>query len=263
MRPGISFDLDGVLIQNPFGRGVGPRVRTHIRQSPRLRTLPEAEANSLIDQAIRKRWGEHMASGDFVAAYDWDTVYSSVSRDFDWHPVPDVATLVEGFCTDPDMIALLPGAKKCLEALQQDYCLYAATNGYRAYQWPVLESLHIAHFFEDILTPDGLGYAKPDPRFFKTIPNLEIHVGDTLLHDVLGANQANLLSVWVAPDLPASLLEYSPPERPCQQGFNEFLSQNLEATLYRKYHPEADTKSCQPDAVVVNVGELPEWLVQR
>lgn len=260
MRPGISFDLDGVLIQNPFGKGVGPRVKSHIRQSPHLCSLPEAEADALIEQAIRERWGEHMASGNFVEAYNWDAIYSSVSYDFDWHPVPDVATLVEELCAAPDMIALLPGAADCLEALHQTYRLYAATNGYRAYQWPVLESLGIATFFEDIMTPDALGYAKPDPRFFTAAPNLKIHVGDTLVHDVLGANQAGLTSVWVAPDLPVDFQGCSPSERPKQRGFGEFLSRSLEATLYREYHPEADIDACWPDAVVVDVGELPQWL---
>lgn len=261
MRPGISFDLDGVLIQNPFAKGVVPRIKAYIRHSPILQSMPQEEADQLIEHRVREQWGKFMTEGDFVSAYNWDKIYSSVSADFDWHPVPNVATIVEECCTDPNMIALLPGAFECLQALQKDYDLYAATNGYRAYQWPVLEALGIARFFTNIITPDRIGYAKPDLRFFEVIPNLEMHVGDTLLHDVLGANRAGITSIWVMPCLPTAFQLPNPFRRPSQQGFLDFIAQALLSTPYKNYHPEVDPASCLPDAVVVDVGELPHWLL--
>ncbi len=45
MRGTISFDLDGVVMQNPFAKGVTPQVREHIRRGLRLKDLVPAEAN--------------------------------------------------------------------------------------------------------------------------------------------------------------------------------------------------------------------------
>lgn len=254
----ISFDLDGVLIQNPFAKGVFPRMRAHLRQSPRLARLPPEEADARVDAAVRRRWGERMAAGEFVAAYDWDATFAAVAEELGGASPPDVAALVEQCCQDPEMIALLPGALECLEALSgEGYRLYAATNGYHAYQWPVLEALSIARHFAALLTPDRLGYAKPDPRFFEGVPGLVLHVGDTLVHDVLGAKLAGLASVWVAPQLPEELRAVPPAERPRHPAFAAALEASLSATLYREYHPEAGLESCWPDAAAIGAGEVP------
>lgn len=257
----ISFDLDGVLIQNPFQKGVFPHMRQHIRRAAALQSLAPEDADRHIDEAVRNHWGEAMKRGDFVGAYDWDATFRAVNARFGGENSPDVATLVQHYSQDPEMVFLLPGALECLTTLHAEgHRLFASTNGYHAYQWPVLEALGIAHFFEDLLSPEKFGYAKPDPRFFAAIAGLEMHVGDTLVHDVLGANKAGLISVWVAPDLPSHLHDLSPSERSDHADFTGFLAQSLESNLYRAYHVDADLESCHPYAVVVNVRELPRWL---
>lgn len=254
----ISFDLDGVLIQNPFAKGVFPRMRAHLRQSPQLSPLSPEEADARIDAAVRRRWGERMAAGEFVAAYDWDATFAAVAAELGGGAPPDVAALVENYCQDPEMIALLPGALECLEALSREgYRLYAATNGYHAYQWPVLEALGVARHFAALLTPDRLGCAKPDPHFFAGVPGLVLHVGDTLVHDVLGAKLAGLAAVWVAPQLPEKLRVLPPTERPRHPAFGDLLEASLAATPYREYHPEADLENCWPGAAVLGANEVP------
>ncbi len=63
-------------------------------------------------------------------------------------PAPDIAELVQECCRQDGMIALLPGAKEGLSAIQrQGVRIVALTNGYHAYQWPVLEALGVAEFF--------------------------------------------------------------------------------------------------------------------
>lgn len=260
-QPTLSFDLDGVLIQNPFQKGVTPRIREHIRRSPALSGLAKAEADKQIDQMVRQTWGARMASGDYVNAYNWDEIYTETSRSFGGDDAPDISTLVTSCCQEEGMIALLPHAQSSLEAIKAaGFRLVAATNGYYAYQWPVLEALGIAPLFDAVLTPDVVGYAKPDPRFFASIAGLIAHVGDTLVHDVLGANLAGVNSIWLTSNLPQLLNDLTPQARVKHPSFETFLARALEATLYREYHPEATLKTCLPDAVIGDIAEIPELI---
>ncbi len=251
----VSFDLDGVLMQNPFLRGVVPYVREHMRESERLRGVASAEADALIDQAIRETWGERMRSGRFVDAYDWDAIYDEVARAFGAAPVPDVAGLVASFCRDPNMIQLLPGAEEALRSLRDaGLRLVAVTNGFHAFQRPVLVALGIAGYFEDVFTPDRAGFAKPDPRIF-ALAGSSVHVGDTLLHDVLGPRLAGVTAVWLDAHLPDAIRAQPVADRVALPEFRAYLERMFDTVPYRRFHPEATLATCTPDLVVADVCE--------
>ncbi len=251
----VSFDLDGVLMQNPFLRGVFPHARRHMRSSARLRDLAPAEADALVDQAVREAWSERMLAGEFVDAYDWDAIYRDVSDAFGVPPVGDVAELVARYCREPGVITLLPGAEEALHLLRKaGHRLIAITNGHYAYQWPVLEALGIAHSFDEVLTPDRVGYAKPDPRVFERAGST-VHVGDTLLHDVLGPRLAGVTSIWVHAGLPEAIRAIPVRERTADAGFGQYLQQVLESVPFRRFHPEADLANCTPEFVVADALE--------
>lgn len=254
-RATVSFDLDGVLMQNPFLHGIFPHMRRHMRTAERLRDLPPGEADDLVDQAVREAWSERMLAGAFVDAYDWDAIYRDVSEALGAPAVDDISELVVRYCREPGMIGLLPGAE---EALQQLHAagrrLIAITNGHYAYQRPVLEELGIAHHFDEVLTPDRVGFAKPDPRVFE-LARSTVHIGDTLLHDVLGPRLAGVTSVWVHARLPETLRAVPARERTAQAAFHEHLEQVFERVPFRRFHPEADLANCTPDFVVVDALE--------
>jgi putative hydrolase of the HAD superfamily len=264
MKGTISFDLDGVLIQNPFGKGIIPHVRAHIRQGTALRELEPLEAERQIDAAVREAWVSHMARGDLVAAYDWDAIYNGVSEQFGGEPVPAVAELVVQYAAQEGMIALLPGAKAGLAQLQEaGFRLVAATNGYHAYQWPVLEALGIAHYFSAALTPDVVGYAKPDPRFLASLTDLRAHVGDTLMHDVLVANLSGVAAVWLEAELPDAVRALPLSKRTGAAAFREHHHEVWANAPFRRYHPEGTLEACWPDVAVTDVEEAAVYLLGR
>lgn len=254
----VSFDLDGVVMQNPFERGVEPFVWEHIRQAPSLQALDPAEAHRLVREAIHSCWNQRMANGEFVSAFNWDIIFNEVSQDFEGQPVPDVAGLVNHFCRVEDTIACLPGVPKGLERLQAaGVRLIALTNGYHPYQWPVLQSLKLDHLFDAVVTPEVVGYAKPDPRIFHSIPALFAHVGDTLVHDVVGANLASVRSIWLNPLVPEELRgEYTEAE-----DLKPYLEEVIATDPRSRYHPEANLETCMPNAVVADVNEAAEILL--
>jgi putative hydrolase of the HAD superfamily len=255
-RPVVSFDLDGVIMRGPFVSVVRPRIWEHLGQGSGLAHLAAEERDQHIWGAVRHEHDRRLSAHDYVAAWNWQDIYDEVSRGFGGARVPDLATIVREACSVDETIALLPGARLGLQRLKNaGMALVATTNGYHAYQWPVLEKLGVADFFEAVITPDVAGFAKPDPRIFELAPGLIAHVGDLLLHDVLAANLAGLQSVWLDADLPAAFVEVAPTERPTASGFQEYLSKTLDSSRYRRFHPEGTLLNCTPTAVVRDVDE--------
>lgn len=260
----VSFDLDGVIQENPWEKGIGPRIRQHLRRSPLLTGLPAEEADRRATAAIRQAWGRRAAAGEFVACFDWDAVYYEASLDLHLEPPPPVAGMVEEFCAIDGMIRLLPGGRSGpLLLKERGYQVVAITNGYHAYQWPVLRALGIDCLFDAIITPEAAGYAKPDPRLFASVPGLVAHVGDSLLHDILGANLAGLVSVWLHAELPPHFQRAAPLDRACSSGFEAYLEHVMRASPFVPYHPEASAITCLPDAVVVDADEAARVLIER
>jgi FMN phosphatase YigB (HAD superfamily) len=260
--PAVSFDLDGVIMRGPWSSTIRPRIWAHLALSPELAHLAEEQREQHIWQAVRAEHERRLAERDFVGAWNWQHIYEEVNRGLRGEPVPDVATIVRAACQVENAIALLPGAWTGLQRLvREGVRLIATTNGYHAYQWPVLEQLGVAEFFEAVVTPDVAGFAKPDPRIFGVVPGLRAHVGDILMHDVLGANLAGLDSVWLHAELPDEFVALAPRDRPSAPGFVAFLTEALEASRYRPFHPEATPESCMPDVVVRDVDEAADVLL--
>jgi putative hydrolase of the HAD superfamily len=76
-----------------------------------------------------------------------------------------------------------------------------------------LDDLGVSPHFVRVFSSSQLGLRKPDPRIFqeclrtlKADPSETIYVGNSFLHDVVGAKGAGLRSIWVNDD-PAGLEE--------------------------------------------------------
>jgi FMN phosphatase YigB (HAD superfamily) len=254
--PVVSFDLDGVIMRGPFVTSVRPRVWAHLSQSSGLAHLAAEDRERHIWQAVRGEHDRRLSERDHVGAWNWQSIYDDVSRGIGGEPVPDLATIVREACQIDSAVMLLPGAASGLQRLADAGArIVAITNGYYAYQWPVLEVLGVANLFEAVITPDVAGFAKPDPRIFGLVPGLIGHVGDLLLHDVLGANLAGIQSIWIDPELPEAFRGWSPAERTRVEGFDEYVAASLDTSRYRRFHPEATPRLCMPTAVVRDVDE--------
>ncbi len=205
-----------------------------------------------------------MRQHDFVAAYNWDAIYNDVSERFGGAPVGNVADMVKRCCEIEGMIALLPGAKEGLEQLHDHgFDLVASTNGFYTYQWPVLEALGVADHFSRVLTPDRVGFAKPDPRLFESVSDLRAHVGDMLFHDVLAANMAEVASVWLNGELPQEVLALPLEDRASSEAFLAYHENYWRRAPYRKYHHEVALEACLPTVVVKDVTEAAAFLIAR
>lgn len=260
-RPSVGFDLDGVLIRNPFETCVVPRLAALLKATPGLKDLGEHEATRAVRQRVSGGWQRRMGAGDLVGAYDWDAIYREVAVELGGEPELaggiDVARWVRECCGEDGHIAALPGAREALEGLAElGARLVVVTNGFAAYQVPVLDALGLLPYFDAVVTPERVGAAKPQPRIFEAAGPLDLFVGDTLVHDVLGARAAGVAAAWLHRCLPPELAALPPRERARHPAIAGVIEGSLAASPHRRFHPEADIESCRPDYVLASVDEV-------
>lgn len=202
----VSFDLDGVLMRNPFELGVEPYVVAHVLADASRRPAGLADDAPPDETAVRRA-----IDGGFLrrlraggpAAYDWDAIYGEVAAGFGATPPPPVEDLVRRFTAEPGMVATHPGAFEALALVREAglRCI-AVTNGFSTFQRPVLAALGLDAAFDALVSPLETGTIKPDPGMFRGLGGLVAHLGDTLWHDVLGARRARIDALWVHPRAP-------------------------------------------------------------
>ena len=91
-----------------------------------------------------------------------------------------------------------------LESLFNNYRLFVFTNGFENIQKAKAIHTGIDKYFEDIITSEGLGTAKPDTNAFNKlmesnnlIPDETIMIGDSYETDIVGAQKAGMHSVLI------------------------------------------------------------------
>ncbi|KRN02290.1 HAD superfamily hydrolase [Levilactobacillus senmaizukei DSM 21775 = NBRC 103853] len=200
MKKYVIFDLDDTLLD--FNRGEVEGIRQLLREyqvpdvSAGFQTYlqvnhqvwEQIEQGANREQLLNDRFTETFARlGMTVDGAELERTYSGM--------------LDHNFYT-------LPGASTLLADLQQaGVHLIAGTNGTKATQISRLAGSGVGRYFDDVFISEDVGYNKPDRRFFQPIfrrhPNLSqqnaLMVGDRLQSDILGAERAELPSVWFNP----------------------------------------------------------------
>ena len=89
-----------------------------------------------------------------------------------------------------------------LEQLRHNYILGALSNGNAD-----VRRVGLGKYFSFALNADMLGLAKPEPQVFlaalaraQVEPGHSIHIGDHPEHDVLGAQQVGMRTIWFNPE---------------------------------------------------------------
>ena len=106
---------------------------------------------------------------------------------------------------DPAAVEPLPGAIDIVEQTGGQYQIALITNGFAPVQSRKVEALGLGSTFDQIVYAGTDTAFKPDAEPFHHVanelsvsPRQMIHIGDSIHHDVAGANQAGLSSVWIS-----------------------------------------------------------------
>lgn len=107
----------------------------------------------------------------------------------------------------PTKTNLFPHTIEVLEYLSDKYTLSILTNGFEETQHRKISHSGIAKYFTHLLTSENYGYAKPDPRIFEQLLQMNnaqapqaIMIGDNIDTDIKGAKSAQIDSVFFNPD---------------------------------------------------------------
>jgi HAD superfamily hydrolase (TIGR01549 family) len=98
----------------------------------------------------------------------------------------------------------LPGCRPVLRALRKRFRLGVVTNGIDRVQRSRLAASGVGSFFETVVTSQGCGYAKPDPRILHVAleelgvrAGHAVYVGDDPATDGAAARAAGVRFVWM------------------------------------------------------------------
>ena len=98
----------------------------------------------------------------------------------------------------------LPGCRRVLAALRRRFSLGVVTNGIDRVQHARLRAAGLRPYFDVVVTSQGCGFTKPDPRILQTALDAlgveaaaSVYVGDDVAVDGGAAARAGIAFVWV------------------------------------------------------------------
>lgn len=130
--------------------------------------------------------------------------YGRLKETFDFLNIVVTDELIEAMSIEyirvlPENNQLFDGTLEILEHLSLKYQMHIITNGFQEVQHLKLEKSGIAHYFNQIITSESVGFQKPHPAIFqhamkvaKTTPQESIMIGDSWEADIMGAYHAGM-----------------------------------------------------------------------
>jgi FMN phosphatase YigB (HAD superfamily) len=228
----VFVDLDHTVIKGPWDTVVFPTVCSEIARKTRLE--PETVRLLLFRENFSRQRDPDCPA---ALAMDWDSIAKTVARHLGVELEANVLDLVLANAGAPHSRVLDHADMVFSRLLRRHRAIVAATKAPSKYQWPILEALRLARFFDGMCTPDTTGTLKRDKAFYGEwlcSSELQIIVGDQPEDDVIAPHRFGFITIWK----PRS------PEH-----------ENLGKRQFAE-------KAIEPDAIIHSLEELPD-VVER
>jgi putative hydrolase of the HAD superfamily len=148
------------------------------------------------------------ATEDTVAALERDWWKSLVAQVFEpWSPFvrfEEYFAELFAYFASPNAWTLYPEVLETLTSLKERDLILDVISNFDSRLVRILDGLGAGAQFENIFVSSRVGYAKPDGRIFNAAlschglaPAQALHVGDSEINDLRGANQAGLKGILV------------------------------------------------------------------
>lgn len=245
----VTFDLDGTLMQNPFGGWVFPEINETVSKW--------AGVSLHVKRELAMEHNKRMKMERYVEAYDWDGMLAEWLEQRNITQRLNIEEIVIKHCVVPKIHLLEDGILPALRELRnRGLGVAAVTNGFFKYQYPVMEKLGLAELFDVVVTPERAGTGKPDPAILRMVEGKVIaHVGDRLDHDVQLANLHGCLSVFVCRNLSEELRVLQPRERASHRMMDQICEDKWQKETSGEWNaPVPDL--CKPQVVIESIAEL-------
>lgn len=263
----LTFDLDRVLMQNPFGLGVFPEVRRRFRPYVDADKTGGTDPDLWITRRIVNAAQDRARAGDYVGSYDWDGIINDFAKELSYPEPLDIADMVRSFCRSP-YIASYSDVVPALQLLRPRVgSMWWISNGFAKYQVPVVEALGLQRYFDGYFAPETHGAIKPQAEIFQAaiaaageLPGAGVHVGDRLTDDVAGPKRAGMYAVLLERELPQSLRSIPPLELPRLDVFRDYAVYQARREGVADIFGIDVEQECIPDAVITSLEQLPQVL---
>ena len=159
------------------------------------------ESFSAIDERLWKQQKEELLTVAEVLDIRFAELSETLGLDYDSNLAKEHFGNLLG-----EQYVMEPGIEEVLKNISADYKIYAASNGMLTMQKNRMQLSGLKRYFTDLYVSDDIGSAKPNIRFFTESmkrAGLEsadiLMIGDSLISDIAGANNADIDSVWYNP----------------------------------------------------------------
>lgn len=153
-------------------------------------------------------WGALVGSPDPVDDVGYLAAgFTTVAAQYGQTPI-DAEALADGFLSvvDHSAVTFLPDAKHVLKTVNESFSIGLLTNGPCRRQAQKIAALNIESTFEAIVYAGDLPRQKPNREPFDRVldtlgstPSRTMYVGNSLRHDVAGAQGVGMTAVWYTP----------------------------------------------------------------
>jgi putative hydrolase of the HAD superfamily len=202
----IIFDMDGTLIKHTwqlsqitetlfdrFADQLEPL--THDEFFDQFWTKSEDLWYMMVDGAV---------DGNTVAKYSYFNTLRSLNKN------PDLAEAMLACWNELVLAEAKPfeDTLTVLAALRDKYTTGILTNGFITLQRSKIEKYSLAAYVDFTLVSEEVGFHKPDKRVFaealklagdNVSPEQTLYIGDNLIADIQGAQEANLIPLFMNP----------------------------------------------------------------
>jgi len=203
----IFFDAGFTLLHpNPSSPEVCQRVcqqlglHIHIREFEQRMT--EAEEYYFRQTRLKRHtWASEQTINEF-----WIEYYMNLLRPFvEEHDEPRLYELALGITREFDQHTswqVYPDVFPVLKKLRANNYTLGVISDWGIALGPILRSLHLTHYFDCLLVSAVTRHAKPSPALYElalqranSIADYTIHIGDSYIHDVLGARAIGITPI--------------------------------------------------------------------
>jgi putative hydrolase of the HAD superfamily len=202
----VFFDAAGTLIKpaRSVGESYAAIAVKHGKEVPS--TNITERFRTCFDAAPRLAFPG--ATEDTVAALERDWWKSLVAQVFEpWSPFvrfEEYFAELFAYFASPNAWTLYPEVLETLTSLKERDLILDVISNFDSRLVRILDGLGAGAQFENIFVSSRVGYAKPDGRIFNAAlschglaPAQALHVGDSEINDLSGANQAGLKGILV------------------------------------------------------------------
>jgi len=202
----IFFDFDGTLADDgdSISEALGKACEVVCRRWPEL---AKAELAACYRQVSDVAWGDydwhlrHLSSPGVMLAMVWNQTLARWGlRD----PAVEQEAAKTYWQHRLRTCQAYPDVVPVLQHLSARFHLSVLTNGAPAMQRAKLTATGLTPFFRQVFVGGEFARGKPDPAIFRAAleaadcqPHQAAHIGDSLAHDIVGAQGVGIHSVWI------------------------------------------------------------------